>query len=71
MTIALTTTPAPTASAGPARAGFRQAVAAEWTKLFTLRSTKWILAITVAGTLLDLPVDAERHPQGSHVVPGF
>jgi ABC-type transport system involved in multi-copper enzyme maturation permease subunit len=54
VTIALTATAtqAPIATAGPGRAGFRQAFAAEWTKLMTLRSTKWILAITAVGTLL-------------------
>jgi hypothetical protein len=34
------------------RAGYRQAVAAEVSKLRTLRSTKWILAITAAGSML-------------------
>lgn len=52
MTMALTTTHIPVAATGPSRAGFRQAVAAEWTKLVSLRSTKWIVAITVVGTLL-------------------
>jgi ABC-2 type transport system permease protein len=52
VTIALPATHLPTASSAPGRAGFRQAVAAEWTKLFSLRSTKWILAITVVGTML-------------------
>ena len=33
-------------------AGLRQAVAAEWTKLISLRSTRWVLLATVAGTLL-------------------
>ncbi len=46
MTIALTTT------TPPGRAGFRQAVGAEWIKLTSLRSTKLILAITTIGTLL-------------------
>ena len=34
------------------RAGLRQAVRAEWTKLATLRSTKWALLVTAVGTAL-------------------
>jgi ABC-2 type transport system permease protein len=34
------------------RAGLAQAVRAEWTKLATLRSTKWALAVTLTGTVL-------------------
>ncbi|HEY1652759.1 MAG TPA: ABC transporter permease [Acidimicrobiales bacterium] len=52
MTIALplpkTTTPVARAN----RAGYRQAVAAEVSKLSSLRSTKWIIAITAVGTML-------------------
>ncbi len=53
MTIAL---PLPTTKTAPAargsRAGFRQAFAAEVSKLSSLRSTKWILAITAVGSML-------------------
>ena len=41
-----------TAGAGPWRAGLRQAMRAEWTKLVSLRSTRWTLLITAAGALL-------------------
>ena len=34
------------------RAGLRQAVRAEWTKLASLRSTKWTLAVAAVGGLL-------------------
>jgi len=34
------------------RAGLRQTMRAEWTKLLSLRSTQWTLAITAVGTLL-------------------
>ena len=54
MTIALpatTTTRSDLAGRGR-HAGFRQAVRAEWTKLVTLRSTKWTLAVAAAGALL-------------------
>jgi hypothetical protein len=67
VTIALTATPTPTATTGPARAGFRQAVAAEWTKLFTLRSTKWILAITAVGTLLVTFLSTQSVVHKSHM----
>jgi len=67
MTIALTAPSSPTATAGPRRAGFRQAVAAEWTKLFTLRSTKWILAITAVGTLLVTFLSAQSTTHKSHM----
>ena len=67
MTIALTAPSSPTATAGPRRAGFRQAVAAEWTKLFTLRSTKWILAITVVGTLLVTFLSTQSAVHKSHM----
>jgi len=40
--------------------GLRQAVRAEWTKLATLRSTKWTLAVTVLGALL-VTVLATQH----------
>jgi ABC-2 type transport system permease protein len=53
VTIAL---PLPTTKTAPAargrRAGFRQAFAAEVSKLNSLRSTKWILAITAVGSML-------------------
>jgi ABC-type transport system involved in multi-copper enzyme maturation permease subunit len=37
---------------GPWRAGLRQTLRAEWTKLVSLRSTQWTLLITVVGALL-------------------
>ena len=37
---------------GPWRAGLRQTMRAEWTKLVSLRSTRWTLLITAVGTLL-------------------
>ena len=51
MTIALSL-PATKPAARSGRVGFRQAVAAEVSKLASLRSTKLLLAITVVGTLL-------------------
>ena len=42
---------APAADARPWRAGLSQCMRAEWTKLASLRSTKWTLLITVVGTL--------------------
>jgi ABC-2 type transport system permease protein len=41
----------PAAAAGGS-AGYRQAIRAEWTKLATLRSTKWTLAVATAGAFL-------------------
>ena len=63
MTLAATL-PAPTHG----RAGLRQAVAPEWTKLVTLRSTKWALLIAFAGTVLVsfLSTNGARHQS-----PGF
>jgi ABC-type transport system involved in multi-copper enzyme maturation permease subunit len=55
VTIAVPTTtirPAATGAAPGRQAGFRQAVRGEWTKLATLRSTKWTLAVAAAGALL-------------------
>jgi ABC-2 type transport system permease protein len=45
------------------RAGLRQAVAAEWTKLVTVRSTKWALLIAFGGTVLVsfLSTNGARH----------
>ena len=43
---------ATTSGSGPWRAGLPQAVQAEWTKLVSLRSTRWTLLITAAGALL-------------------
>jgi ABC-type transport system involved in multi-copper enzyme maturation permease subunit len=51
VTVRLTTGGA-TARPGPWRAGLRQAIRAEWTKLVSLRSTRWTLLVTAAGTLL-------------------
>jgi ABC-2 type transport system permease protein len=50
VTIAVPTTTV--ADAKERQAGFRQAVRAEWTKLATLRSTKWTLAVATLGALL-------------------
>jgi ABC-2 type transport system permease protein len=47
-----TRTGAPVAGSGPWRAGLPQTVRAEWTKLTTLRSTRWTLLITAVGALL-------------------
>jgi ABC-2 type transport system permease protein len=41
-----------TAKTEPWRAGLRQTLRAEWTKLVSLRSTRWTLLITVVGALL-------------------
>jgi ABC-2 type transport system permease protein len=55
-TIPLTTgriaTGGATAKSAPWRAGLRQTLRAEWTKLVSLRSTRWTLFITVVGALL-------------------
>jgi ABC-2 type transport system permease protein len=40
------------AQSEPWRAGLRQTLRAEWTKLVSLRSTRWTLFITVVGALL-------------------
>jgi ABC-2 type transport system permease protein len=40
------------AGSGRWRAGLRQALRAEWTKIGSLRSTRWTLLITVVGALL-------------------
>ena len=42
----------PAAPSGAWRAGLPQTIRAEWTKLVTLRSTKWTLLITAVGTVL-------------------
>jgi hypothetical protein len=52
VTIALTTTDTPPQQAAGSHAGLRQAIRAEWTKLSSLRSTKWTLAITAVGTVI-------------------
>lgn len=61
-TAALTTPPVPLDRPGH-HAGLRHAVRAEWTKLATLRSTKWALAVTVVGTVLVsfLSTNGARH----------
>jgi ABC-2 type transport system permease protein len=41
-----------TAQPGPWRAGLPQSLRAEWTKLVSLRSTRWTLLVTVVGALL-------------------
>ena len=45
-------TRAPAAPSGAWRAGLLQTIRAEWTKLVSLRSTKWTLLITLVGTVL-------------------
>jgi ABC-2 type transport system permease protein len=62
------------ATAGPTtvgarhwRAGLRQAMRAEWTKLASLRSTRWTLLVTAVGTLLVTYLSthgALHHPRG-------
>lgn len=52
ITTVVTTSGARKAGFRPWRAGLRQAMRAEWTKLISLRSTRWTLLITAAGTLL-------------------
>ncbi len=41
-----------TATPGPWRAGLSQTMQAEWTKLASLRSTRWTVLVTAVGTLL-------------------
>jgi ABC-2 type transport system permease protein len=67
LTTVVTTGSARPVGARPWRAGLRQAVRAEWTKLFSLRSTKWTLLITAAGALLVTYLStrsALHHPAG-------
>ena len=66
MTLATTTLDTPRD-----RAGLRQAVSAEWTKLATLRSTKWALLIAFTGTVLVsfLSTNGARH-QSRELLPG-
>jgi ABC-2 type transport system permease protein len=45
-------TGSPAAPSGAWRAGLPQTMRAEWTKLVSLRSTKWTLLITAVGTVL-------------------
>jgi ABC-2 type transport system permease protein len=54
MTVAVNTVPAVVrrAQSEPDRAGLRQAMRSEWTKLISLRSTKWALLITFAVCVL-------------------
>jgi ABC-2 type transport system permease protein len=51
ITTVVTTGRARTPSTRPWRAGLRQAMRAEWTKLVSLRSTRWTLLVTAVGTL--------------------
>ncbi len=56
-----------TTGSQPWRAGLRQAMRAEWTKLVSLRSTRWTLLVTAAGTLLVTFLStrsALHHPAG-------
>jgi ABC-2 type transport system permease protein len=58
---------ADTAGARPWRAGLRQAMRAEWTKLVSLRSTRWTLLVTALGTMLVTFLStngALHHPRG-------
>ncbi len=52
LTTVVTTRGARTAGVVPWRAGLRHAMRAEWTKLVSLRSTRWTLLVTAAGALL-------------------
>jgi ABC-2 type transport system permease protein len=52
ITAAATARRSPTASSHEWRAGLPHTVRAEWTKLVSLRSTRWTLAITALGTFL-------------------
>jgi len=52
ITVAATRTGAPVAGPRPWRAGLPQTMRAEWTKLASLRSTRWTLLITAVGTVL-------------------
>jgi ABC-2 type transport system permease protein len=67
VTTFVTTGRAGTAGARPWRAGLRQAVRAEWTKLVSLRSTRWTLLVTAVGTLLVTYLATRsslHHPRG-------
>lgn len=52
ITAPATTRRAPTAESQRWRAGMPQAMTAEWTKLVSLRSTRWTLLVTAVGTFL-------------------
>ena len=52
MTTAVTLQAPPGSGTGSGRAGLRQAMLAEWAKFTSLRSTRWILVVTLAATLL-------------------
>ena len=64
MTIAINPVATPIRRSDPDRAGLRQAMRAEWTKLMSLRSTKLTLVITLAvcvlGTFLTIMWARER-----------
>lgn len=56
-----------TAMSGPWRAGLPQTMRAEWTKLVSLRSTRWTLLITAVGAMLVTFLStrsALHHPAG-------
>jgi ABC-2 type transport system permease protein len=60
-------TGAPDAGSGRWRAGLPQIMRAEWTKLASLRSTRWTLLITAAGAFLVtflVTHGASHHPKG-------
>jgi ABC-2 type transport system permease protein len=66
LTSVATASPA-TAGARHWRAGLHQAMRAEWTKLASLRSTRWTLLVTAVGTLLVTYLSthgALHHPRG-------
>jgi ABC-2 type transport system permease protein len=52
VTTVVTTGSARPVGTRPWRAGLRQAMRAEWTKLVSLRSTRWTLLVTAVGTFL-------------------
>ena len=52
LTASRVTTGGASAQSEPWRAGLRQTLRAEWTKLVSLRSTRWTLLTTVVGALL-------------------
>ena len=52
ITTLVTTGDSRSAGSRPWHAGLRQAMRAEWTKLVSLRSTRWTLLVTALGTLI-------------------
>ena len=69
ITTVMTIGNARTAGTRPWRAGLRQAMQAEWTKLVSLRSTRWTLFVTAIGTLLVTYLathNSLHHPRASY-----